>query len=1356
MKGIKRETFLILILVVTMAGLQAQPSVITSLGREQGLSNNYVVSITQDKDGFLWFATEEGLNKFDGTRFTSYYKHTGNISGNELNYIYADPVEPVIWIATQRAGLDAYNYEHNTLEVFTHNDESPSSLITNDITSITPAADGNLWISTYYRGVEYFNKRTKEFTHYNTETLPDLVSDMVWTILDDHNGNLYIGHVQHGMSVLSLNDGQVVNFRNNPSDKESIPGNEVRCIYKDPNNNIWVGTDKGLALFNSDAGKFISVDSSSQGILTSRIFDIRQMNDHKLWVATELNGIAVIDIKQHFFMPSGQPSIQHYMAGHNKYSLSVATVRSIFQDSFGNIWLATYGGGINFIGHTQPLFESYGYSPLPDDVNSLNNRIALSLCLDNDEKLWIGTDGSGVNVFENGQRIRIYNKERGTLTHNTIQTMMKDSRGNIWLGSFLTGIDFYDHQSKRFQPIVVNGGRNWDVRCFFEDADANIWVGTQEGIWVLDGKTRRMIHHYDTKNNQLPEDQVRAINQDHLGRMWIGTFGLGLAVYTKDMQLLADFNEYNNFCSNTINQIFRDSYGEIWIATGEGLVRFAEHDSFHYEVFQRDNGLHNTNIRAITEDGAGNIWFSSNDGITCYVREKKQFYNYNLLDKSPMGSFSSGAVTKDKKGSIYFGYNKGVCYFNPAFVLEERIVPQVVITDMKIYESGVAPKNDQHINSFVEKNRHIVLNHKQNTFSISFNIQDYSLTNHVDYAYMLEGLDEVWHTVNDNTVMFRNVPPGRYKFLVNTRIRNQEWSPESIYPLSIHIQPPLWLTWWAKTLYVAAGLLIVFFFLLAYKKRLEMQSSYELEKNNREQEQELNNERLRFYTNIAHELRTPLTLILGPLEDLQKDAQLLSRQQQKISIVRQSALQLLNLINQILEFRKAETQNRKLCVSKSNLAVLVKEAGLKYMELNVKQNIQFEINIEGEEMFLYFDKEIVNIILDNLISNAMKYTDKGLIRISLYTTMRNNLSYTEIKVEDTGYGISKEDQTRIFDRYYQAKGTRQVPGTGIGLALVKNLADLHEGEIRVESKIDEGSSFYFSLLTHNIYPNALHNDREEETTESAESINESAEETKSNGKPILLVVEDNPEIREYILDSLSDSFHVITAGEGEEGCNAAFTHIPDIIVSDIMMPGMDGITFCEKIKADVRTSHIPVILLTAKDSIQDKEEGYRSGADSYLTKPFSASLLHSRINNLLETRKRLATQFVLDSGKDEKSALFKESLNKLDNEFLENLTRLIEENIQSEKVDISYLSGKLFMSNSTLYRKVKALTGISTNEFVRKVKMNNAERLLLTGKYNISEVSFRVGMSSPVYFRQCFKEEFGLSPSEYLKKIKTE
>ena len=657
----------------------------------------------------------------------------------------------------------------------------------------------------------------------------------------------------------------------------------------------------------------------------------------------------------------------------------------------------------------------------------------------------------------------------------------------------------------------------------------------------------------------------------------------------------------------------------------------------------------------------------------------------------------------------------------------------------------------------------IELTHEQNSFNLTFNVQDYSLANQVEYAYMLKGLENSWYTINEqNSVTFRNIPPGKYEFLVKARLHNQDWS-EDTTSLRIHINPPLWLTWWAKLIYILITISIIYTIIHAYKKKIDLESLYTLEKKNHEQEQELNQERLRFYTNITHELRTPLTLILGPLEDMQKDTSLPTRQAQKLSVIHQSALRLLNLINQILEFRKTETQNKKLCVCKGNITPLIHEIGLKYKELNQKKAIDFQIQIEKEEMPLFFDKEIITIILDNLISNAIKYTEQGKITLSLYPTTRNGVTYTEIKVSDTGYGISAEALPHVFDRYYQESGKHQASGTGIGLALVRNLVELHEGEIRVESIQNEGSTFYISLLTDNIYPNALHGDSTKQTEEEmiSEAVPEDSQNTEpETSKPILLIVEDNEDIQKYIAESFSDSFEVITGSNGEEGKQQALNRIPDIIVSDIMMPVMDGITLCRQLKEDVRTSHIPVILLTAKDSLQDKEEGYEVGADSYLTKPFSASLLRSRINNLLDSRKKLIAQFQQtgtshnpNSHLDEKRSIITEALSKLDNEFIEKITQLVEDNLSSEKIDITYLSDKMCMSGSTLYRKMKALTGLSTNEYIRKVKMQNAERLLLEGKYNISEIAYKIGMNSTGYFRQCFKDEFGVSPSDYLKQF---
>ena len=699
--------------------------------------------------------------------------------------------------------------------------------------------------------------------------------------------------------------------------------------------------------------------------------------------------------------------------------------------------------------------------------------------------------------------------------------------------------------------------------------------------------------------------------------------------------------------------------------------------------------------------------------------------------------------------------------FNPDIAINSPQIPPVVITKVRI--PGRLTSREKNETAIPISEGEIELTHEQNSFNLTFNVQDYSLANQVEYAYMLKGLENSWYTLTDpNNVTFRNIPPGKYEFLVKARLHNQDWS-EDMTSLRIHITPPLWLTWWAKLIYILITISIIYTIIHAYKKKIDLESLYTLEKKNHEQEQELNQERLRFYTNITHELRTPLTLILGPLEDMQKDTSLPTRQAQKLSVIHQSALRLLNLINQILEFRKTETQNKKLCVCKSNIAPLVHEIGLKYKELNQKKAIDFQIQIEKEEMLLFFDKEIITIILDNLISNAIKYTEQGKITLSLYPTTRNGVTYTEIKVSDTGYGISAEALPHVFDRYYQESGKHQASGTGIGLALVRNLVELHEGEIRVESIQNEGSTFYISLLTDNIYPNALHGDSTKQTEEEmiSEAVPEDSQNTEpETSKPILLIVEDNEDIQKYIAESFSDSFEVITGSNGEEGKQQALNRIPDIIVSDIMMPVMDGITLCRQLKEDVRTSHIPVILLTAKDSLQDKEEGYEVGADSYLTKPFSASLLRSRINNLLDSRKKLIAQFQQtgtshnpNSHLDEKRSIITEALSKLDNEFIEKITQLVEDNLSSEKIDITYLSDKMCMSGSTLYRKMKALTGLSTNEYIRKVKMQNAERLLLEGKYNISEIAYKIGMNSTGYFRQCFKDEFGVSPSDYLKQF---
>ncbi len=640
----------------------------------------------------------------------------------------------------------------------------------------------------------------------------------------------------------------------------------------------------------------------------------------------------------------------------------------------------------------------------------------------------------------------------------------------------------------------------------------------------------------------------------------------------------------------------------------------------------------------------------------------------------------------------------------------------------------------------------------ENNITISFSEDNPDMNGLVEYSYILDGYSNIWFNSGKNNIAtFFNLNPGRYSFRMKTRLPGGEWEDKGSM-VDIVVRPSIWNSNLSFLIYGLIIVLAIIYILSIYRNRIYWQSEYKLQQLQFQSESELNDERLRFYTNITHELRTPLTLIIGPLEDLLKDPTILPQHKTKLNHIYKSSNRLLKLVNQILKFRTVETQNYQLSVAKDNIADVVSDLVSKYNELKSKKNVDFSLSIAKGDYNILFDKEAITIILDNLISNAIKYTDKGSVKVTLERVTRQGIDYIEITVADTGCGINKKCVDKIFNRFYQVKGKHQASGTGIGLALVKNLTDLHQGEIKVESEVGVGSTFTFSIVADNTYPNAIYLEGDDEKSD--ELINVDTLDVEDSGKPILLLVEDNFDISDYIKESMYDSFTVITATNGAEGLKIALDIIPDIIVSDIMMPIMTGTELCEKLKQNIKTSHIPIILLTAKDSANDKEHGYLVGADSYLTKPFNSTLLHSRINNLLESRRRIANSLINSTsmmhgvGNSNSDAPI---INKIDNAFIEKVTSYIEENIQSEKVDVSSLASSMNLSNSTLYRKIKALTGLSPVEYIRKIKMRKAKQLLMNGNITVSEVAYMVGFNNLVYFRQCFKEEFKILPSQVMK-----
>lgn len=1270
---------------------------VKDLGIVQGLSSNYVLSISQDHRGLLWFATEDGLNRFNGNAFQVYRKSPKGMSANELNRVFTDPKEDQIWIATQRAGLLRYDLMSESFKNFRNEPGNSTSLITDDVTDIAGASDGNLWISTYHRGVEYLDKKTEKFSHYNASTVKGLPDDKTWTAKEDQKGNLYIGQTNEGLSILTLRNRKVRRFKHVPGDPHSLPGNTVRAIFFDQAGNAWIGTSEGLALFDDEQGKFTVFrhDPVRPATLSSNyVYSIGQLADGRLWVGTEKGGLNLLDIKTTVFSRVQDAQFEKVKA------FEGLTIRTVFQDSFQNIWLGSYGGGVHFMPHRPAYFETW---------SDLRHPTAWGMTVDRKNQIWVGTDGGGIDLYKGGRFLRNLNRSQGDLRDDAILTATRDRQGKLWFGTFRGGAVVYSAEGKRVKNVLIQG-RETDIRCFFEGE--SMWIGSSAGL--LETGTNRL---WTPENSDLPSTQIRTGIQDQDGHIWLGFFGEGLVEFDKNLQRLKNYNVDNGFPSNTVNHLLRDHKEELWVATGEGLVHFSAPGK--YRVYNEDSGLHNSHIRAMAEDRQGNIWVSTVSGISKLDRRSGKIYNYWQYDGVPQGDFMSGSVTKDAEGRLYFGSQQGVCSFLPEQVPTHLKLPKTVITDFSVYK-------ESHLQKSIPVGDAVQLPYLENTFTISFNSLDYALQGITEYSYLLKGLNDNWYdTQGDNSVTFRNLRPGTYTLQVRSGLQNQGWS-QDITTMEIVIRPPFWASWWAKILYIALGSSLIAYILRFYARKMELENSLLLEKRDHQKDQELHQERVRFFTNITHELRTPLTLILGPLEDLLKEKDLSEKHKNRVFVIHKSSVRLLGLINQLLDFQKTQSQMRQLTVAKGDVRYLMGEMGKKYKELNINPKIHFETLLPAQLDKFYFDEEVVSTVLENLLSNAFKYTQSGQITLSVMEVWDEGKNWVEMKVADTGKGIPLGAIPKIFERYYQVQEDAQVSGTGIGLALVQSLVKLHEGDIFVESEPGEGSVFRFRLQKDHTYRAALH--RELARPEKMDSN-------------VILVVEDHDDLRQYIVESLEAKFTVLSAADGQAGLLLAQEHMPDLVISDVMMPVMDGMSMTRHLREDLRTSHIPVILLTAKDATEDRIEGYGLGIASYLTKPFSAELVITRIENILESRKRPHAE---DSEED--------SLAPMDREFLEKVKSRIQENFEIEKLDVEFLASGLNMSHSTLYRKIKGLSGISVNEFIRKVRMQQAEKLLLSGQYTVSEVAFRVGMSSMVYFRQCFREEFGKNPSEYLKK----
>lgn len=1308
-----------------------------------GLPSSYVKSIAQDQYGFIWVATRSTVCRFDGKNFENYQC----LTEGKLCDIQSDKVFLICDTVLVCRTLEGKYYQFD----FDNEYFKPYNLLNNlkGLENIIPTK-GGAWLCMQQQ-LKYLDVSNGKCINLEDKIKFAFLPKDTRIVNVRENNNKLVILTENSIIYIIDQDKRLLRSIELP---EELKEDSFLAFFLDNRNNIWVGTSNaGICRINLNNSQYLYFSEEQKGsrhILHNMVHCLAEDSLGRVWMGTE-NGLCV-------WSPYSDKFTYHQYDVTNPDGVNTNPIYNAFKDNSGNIWLGTYFGGINFWSAKSNFFKKWNSGT---GKRHLGGNVVSCLTEDQEGNIWIGLEDMGLNKLDiTTGDITKYQSGSGSngLNFNNLHSLLFETPERLWIATYTHGINILNTKTGKFEYITTKSHPELpsDNVYHFLKKENLIYISTSNGVAVFNTISKSISPFFKDILNVI-QIEYMCDTGDYI---WFSSF-TDIYRYNVKQVTLSKFDKIPFM--KGINFVKTDSKGRVWI--GDSFNALCYYDEKNNEVvhFNKDNGFPVSWIFSLEEGADGDFWASSDKGL---VRFNPEINKYTLYDRDsgiPFEQFNYRASYKDSRCNIYFGGNSGMVSFNKSRKEAKSKSLDVVFTEMQLFNQPVKPGKHSPLKKSLNRSTDISLKYKQNVFTIGYTALNYESQGRCQYAYYLENFEESWNYVgNRGFATYTNLSPGKYTLHVKASMDKFDWG-NNQRSINIHIKPPFFLSVWGYSIYFFIVCMILTGIYFVGSRIQKSKAIAELERREKEYAVELNQAKLEFFTNISHEFRTPLSLIVGPLSKMLEDDSINFSLKKKFKGVEKNVKRLLNLVNQLLDFRKIERGKEKLQVSKNNINSLLQDLKESFSVTAEIRGVEFILEVENTDSEVWFDYLKTEKMLVNLLSNAFNFTDKGDV-IKLSGKIVNESWLNEetkqtlvLSVSDTGHGIESTKLDKIFERFFQTgEKDRLYSGSGIGLAFVQGLVNLHKGSINVESELHKGTKFTISVpVSKSDYSEGELSVNCQNCIMPEEFILEEDNKTcnfknkfvPTQNAPSILVIDDNQELLDFIRESLQESFNVSTALSGEEAFLMINKSAPDLIISDVMMPGIDGFELTRRIKTDIETSHIPVILLTAKGGMDNKFKGLKTGADLFIEKPFFPHILDQNVNNILNTRKNLIERFK----KNAFIAPIEITHSESDRKFVENLTTLILENIDQPSMDVSFITKEMGISRSLLHLKLKRITDCSATEFVRTVRLREAVKLISEGKCNISEAAYQTGFSNPAYFSKRFKELFGKSPRDYFE-----